>query len=220
MNRIRECLAEANISCEWILVDDKSEDATAHHIMRFMEKHEDMAICAIFHAKNMGRGAAVRNGLLQARAPVCGFLDIDLEVDASHIPKAITLIRQGADMVVGERRYTPPLRSIIRRFITWTYRTLVQITLRTPHLDTEAGFKFFRTERIKPIVQATLENRWFWDTEITVLAHDAGLNIISLPVPFVRRTDKRSAVRMMRDTKRAIVALLAFKKRRQIRDER
>jgi hypothetical protein len=41
---------------------------------------------------------------------------------------------------------------------------------------------------------------WFWDTEIMVRAHLAGLRIAELPALFARCTDKKSTVRIWRDS--------------------
>ena len=61
---------------------------------------------AVFHSRNMGRGSAVRDGLLEATGTVAGFIDIDCEVSPLYIPHMVDLImKRKADVVIGRRFY-------------------------------------------------------------------------------------------------------------------
>jgi hypothetical protein len=76
----------------------------------------------------------------------------------------------------------------------------MRTVLRVPLNDTETGFKFFRREKILPVLGRTEDRGWFWDTEIMVRAHHAGLTIIEIPALFIRRFDKRSSLHPFGDT--------------------
>lgn len=198
---------------EIIFVDDASTDGTQDLIRAFCKSHSDLSLHAVFHEQNRGRGASVREGLMIAKGPVAGFLDIDLEVSAEHIPNAVAMLEEGVAMVIADRRYEST--SGIQRYLaSYGYRSFTRLVLRIPQLDTEAGFKFFRMDLVRPVVKQTTDDRWFWDTEITVAIYDHGLGIRSLPVVFTRRTDKRSTVRLFRDGLRSLHALAIFAVRR------
>jgi hypothetical protein len=87
-----------------------------------------------------------------------------------------------------------------------------------PLLDTETGFKFFRREALLPVLDAIHDPGWFWDTEFMVRAHLRGLRIAEIPGAYVRRSDKTSTVRGVRDSWTYFGKLLAF--RRELRSAR
>jgi glycosyltransferase involved in cell wall biosynthesis len=198
---------------ELLFLDDCSRDGTAA-ILRELVAALPQAR-AVYHAQNVGRGGTVSEGFRLARGRLVGFLDIDLEVHCRHIPRMLAAIRAGADGATAYREYSVGLswNGFVRHVLSQGYRWIVGLFLRLPYRDTETGFKFFVRERILPVLDQTRDLGWFWDTEIMVLAHRAGLRITEVPCPFVRRGDKQSTVRVFRDTWRYLVALRAFRRR-------
>ena len=78
-----------------------------------------------------------------------------------------------------------------------------------------SGFKFFVRERILPVACRTQDVGWFWDSEILILAHQAGLRVVEVMSRFVRRLDKPSTVRIVRDVWRYLVSIHAFRRRQR-----
>lgn len=161
--------------------------------------------------RNVGRGGTVSDGILAARGRIVGFIDIDLEVHARHIPTCMLALDSGYDVATALRVYHFHWRAIDRYAMSRGYRWLMRTLLRVPLEDTETGFKFFRRERILPVLQQTNDRGWFWDTEIMVRAYFAGQRIIEIPAPFVRRFDKRSSLKPVRDTIDYFFKLLRFR---------
>jgi hypothetical protein len=216
LDEIRRVLDTTSLRYEIILVDDASDDATPDLIRQYIDRHPDCILRAAFHTENQGRGAAVQDGFLMAQGCFVGFLDVDLEIAASYLPSALApLIAGKADMVLADRQYAFQPRTIARFVATKGYRMLAHLLLRTPSLDTEAGFKFFRRDRIMPLLPQIRDRRWFWDTEVTVRSYDAGLRIHSVPVLFRRRPEKQSTVNLFRDSMRSFSALLRFSAERK-----
>ena len=85
-----------------------------------------------------------------------------------------------------------------RHIMSRGYNTLVRRQTGVPLRDTETGFKFFRRDRIFPVLEQVQDQGWFWDTEIMVRAYMAGLRIVELPALLVRCTDKKTTVRIWR----------------------
>ncbi len=67
------------------------------------------------------------------------------------------------------------------------YARLSAFLLGTGLRDTETGCKFFRRQTIFPVLEETACNGWFWDTEIMTRAYYAGLRILEIPTPFIRK---------------------------------
>ncbi|NUP96832.1 MAG: glycosyltransferase family 2 protein [Planctomycetaceae bacterium] len=218
---VREIVAtlqRAGITHELIFIEDYSPDGTAAIVRELVAELPQAR--AVYHAHNVGRGGTVSEGFRLARGRCVGFLDVDLEVHCRHIPSMLDALRAGADGATAYREYAVGLswNGFVRHMLSQGYRWVVGLFLRLPFRDTETGFKFFVRERILPVLDLTQDRGWFWDTEIMVLAHRAGLRVTEIPCPFVRRGDKPSTVRVFRDTWRYLVALQAF--RRRLRSER
>ncbi|MBL8897427.1 MAG: glycosyltransferase [Planctomycetes bacterium] len=208
-----QTLDESGVPYELLFLDDCSRDGTAAIVRELVAALPRAR--GVYHAQNVGRGGTVSEGFRIARGRLVGFLDIDLEVHCRHIPRMLAAIRAGADGATAYREYSVGLswNGFVRHVLSQGYRWIVGLFLRLPYRDTETGFKFFVRERILPVLDETRDRGWFWDTEIMVLAHRAGLRITEVPCPFVRRGDKKSTVRVFRDTWRYLVALRAFRKR-------
>jgi|BarGraNGADG00312_2_1021985.scaffolds.fasta_scaffold17876_2 glycosyltransferase involved in cell wall biosynthesis len=185
---------------EIVFVDDASQDGTRGIIDEIIRTHPNHRLRKIEHAGNIGRGGTVTDGIRAAAAPVVGFIDIDLEVRAGYILPCLLAIDRGYDVATALRIYKFSVRSLNRYVMSRGYRWLMRKVLRVPLNDTETGFKFFRRDAVLPILDRTEDRGWFWDTEIMVRAHHAGLTIIEIPALFIRRFDKQSSLHPFADT--------------------
>jgi glycosyltransferase involved in cell wall biosynthesis len=217
VGEILAILRETRWTYEIILIDDKSPGGDRGEIERIIAAHPGERILGIFHETNTGRGGAVNDGLRMAKGEVAGFLDVDLEVAAHYIPNMVRAIHGGADVAIGWRIYKFRWRVIHRIFLSRGYIWLVNRWLGCRFADTESGYKFFRREKILPVLDRITDNRWFWDTEVVVRAERAGLRLEFLPVLFLRRPTKPSTVRILRDTLDYLRNLWTF--RRSLRRE-
>jgi len=202
-------------SYELIFLDDCSTDRTAAIVRELVAGHDNRR--AVFHACNVGRGGTVAEGFRLARGRIVGFLDIDLEVHCRWLPSVLAAIDGGADGATAFRHYAlggNPL-AWVRQFLSKGYRGLFRRLFDVPFGDPETGFKWFRRDRILPVVERTRDVAWFWDSEILILAHQAGLRIVEVACRFERRADKKSTVRIVRDVWRYLVAIRAFRARQR-----
>jgi glycosyltransferase AglD len=185
---------------EVIFVDDRSADRTLEVIDRIVAANPQRRIQVLRHATNVGRGGTVSDGIRVATGRFVGFIDIDLEVHARYLLPCLLALEAGADVATAQRIYRFQWRSLDRYLMSRGYLWLMQRMIRVPLADTETGFKLFRREPILPVLAQCQDRGWFWDTEIMVRAHHAGLAIVELPVLFVRRFDKQSSVQPIRDS--------------------
>jgi glycosyltransferase AglD len=214
---IREVLEEMRRPYEIVFVDDVSRDRTRDIIRGLAETHP-ATVRALFHGTNTGRGQAVTDGFRAARGAIAGFLDVDLEVHARYIPSLVKAIERGADVAIVRRIYAFQLRSVDRYAMSRGYAFLVRRMLGVDLRDTETGYKFFRRDRVMPILDQIRDPGWFWDTEFMVRAVRGGLRVEEVPGAYIRRFDKTSTVSGLRDSARYFGKLVAF--RRAMRAER
>jgi hypothetical protein len=212
VRQVIEILDSARWTYEIIFVDDCSRDRTREIIDRLMIKYQAKNVRKIFHEHNTGRGRAVTDGFKIAVGDVIGYIDIDLEVHTRYIPTMMLAIEQGADVATAHRIYTVQPRLFHRFVLSQGYVQLVRHLLGVPLKDTETGYKFFKREKIWPLLDQVKDEHWFWDTEIMVRSHLAGLHIVELPCLFVKRYDKKSTVHLFSDSWEYFVDLWHFRR--------
>jgi glycosyltransferase involved in cell wall biosynthesis len=196
---------------EVLFVDDVSRDGTREIIRSIVESHPSLDLRVVLHEANKGRGATVTDGFRAARGEIVGYLDVDLEVHSRYIPSLVRAIKAGADVATVRRIYAFQLRSVDRYVMSRGYSFLVRRLLGVPFHDTETGYKFFRRERLLPVLDAIQDPGWFWDTEFMVRAFRAGLRVVEVPGAYIRRYDKTSTVSGLKDSVRYFGKLVAFR---------
>jgi len=205
-------LDNTRYSYEVIFVDDCSRDRTRELIDQAIARYPDKRMSKIFHEENQGRGGSVADGIRASRGDVAGFIDIDLEVHARYIPSCVDAVRNGADIATGRRVYKLTLRSLDRYAMSAGYVRLVRWLLGVDLNDTETGYKFFKRERILPVLDEVDDQRWFWDTEVMVRSYYREYGIAEIPCLFLRRFDKASTVSPLADTVDYFRKLWRFRK--------
>jgi dolichyl-phosphate beta-glucosyltransferase len=213
--RVVEICDGLRITYEMLFIDDCSTDDTREILTSLRNRYSSHRLSIHFNEQNLGRGATVRRGLDLARAPVAGFLDIDLEVDAAYISTFYFTVLDGADMAIGRRVYEFSLPTAVRFVMTRGYSLIRRAMLDLPFEDTEAGFKFFRLASMRPVLARCSAPGWFWDTEVVTRAYDAGLEVAEVTCRFERRLDKTSTVKPFRDACRQLVGLAALRRSRR-----
>jgi hypothetical protein len=138
---------------------------------------------------------------------------VDLEVHSRYIPSLVRAIEQGADVAVVRRIYAFQLRSLDRYFMSRGYSWLVRKMLRVDLTDTESGYKFFRREPLLRVLDEIEDAGWFWDTEFMVRSARHGLRVVEVPGAYLRRYDKASTVKGLRDSIQYFGKLVRFRHR-------
>ena len=188
---LREVFAYLNAqgeASEVIVVDDGSHDATVRVAEEAFAAHAGRVETQLISLRpNAGKGYAVRAGLLAARAPVALFSDADLSTPLTETPKLTGPIRAGQyDVVFGSRAldrslvgvHQPLTREASGRF----FNLMVRLATGLPYADTQCGFKAFRMDVCRPLVEACVIDRFGFDVELLYVAHAAGLRLKEWPV--------------------------------------
>jgi glycosyltransferase involved in cell wall biosynthesis len=210
---IRDTLEQARFTFEILFVDDVSRDRTREILARLVADNPQLQLRTLLHERNRGRGATVTDGFRAARGAVAGYIDVDLEVHSRYIPSLVRAIDRGADVATLRRIYAFQLGSLDRYFMSRGYSYLVRRMLGVNFADTETGYKFFRRDKVLPLLDEIQDTGWFWDTEFMVRAARRGLTMVEIPGAYIRRKDKTSTVNGMRDSLRYFRQLVQFRRR-------
>lgn len=210
LKKIIRVLEDTRFSWEVICVDDGSKDKTLDNLKKFSQGRNNISV--ISNQVNLGRGGSVALGIKLAKGEVVGFIDSDLEVSPLFIPEFVREVKEGAVLVIGNRRYNETILTLHRWIMSKLYTFIVKNFLDMDISDTEAGYKFFNKKKILPIIKTIKNKRWFFDTEIVARSYWSKLKIVEIPVLLIRRTDKQTSVRFLRDSLDYLVSLWKLKK--------
>jgi glycosyltransferase involved in cell wall biosynthesis len=196
-----------------IVVNDGSTDATAA-IAREQLKDAGVETRLLENFPNRGKGAAVRSGLLAARKPIGLFSDADLSTPLGETPKLVEPIAKGeVDIAFGSRALD---RGLIGVHQPWrreqagrAFNLLVRLTTGLPFWDTQCGFKAFRLEVCRPIIEAARIDGFAFDVELLYLAQHAGLRIREVPVRWNHA--EGSKVQFFKDSLRMLREVVALR---------
>jgi hypothetical protein len=158
-----------------IVVDDGSRDATA-------KVAEEAGAVVVRHPRNMGYGAAVKTlmrAALAADAKHAVLLDADGQHDPTDIPKFLQKLKEGADVVIGNRFKTSKIPTY-RKIGIYTIRTTLQL-LGIRITDPENGYRAFNRKALETLVKE-LEETWMGISSQTVyIATRRKLRIDEIP---------------------------------------
>jgi len=182
------------VTSVWV-VDDGSLDAT-------QAEAEKAGAKVIRHEMNLGKGAALRDGLAAARAE--GFthaviLDGDGQHDPAEIPKLIAAARAGADLVIGNRMEACEQMDATRRFVNRWMSSRIEWRFGLKCPDSQCGFRCVRLEAWAGL--NLRQNRFEVESEMIASFARAGLKIDFVPVACLPAR-RRSRIHPVTDTVR------------------
>ena len=208
-----EYLAAESPNAELIVVNDGSTDSTAA-MGREAFAGATIQTRLLENFPNRGKGAAVRSGLLSATKPVGLFFDADLSTPLTEIPKLIGPIANGeVDVAFGSRALD---RKLIGVHQPWrreqagrVFNLIVRLATGMPFWDTQCGFKAFRLDVCRPILERAHTVGFAFDVELLYLAHHAGLRLREVPVRWNHA--EGSKVRVIHDSLAMLREVIALR---------
>ncbi len=204
---------------ELIFSDDGSADGTPAILRNLAEMHAEIRV--VGHARNRGKGAAIKDGVLASKGRFVLYTDADLVYGVDQVDVYRAALTEGADLAIGSRGH-PDSRFVLhprhfpylslRHRIGVTYIALVNRLLGLGVSDTQCGFKMLRGDVARELFRETRIADFAFDVELLCLARKRGLRIVELPVQ-LRYRGSPSSVRLMTDAPRMILDLLAIRMR-------
>ena len=173
---------------EVIVVSDGSTDTTGQVAESCFAAHAGSVRTRLLgYTPNRGKGYAVRQGLLAAEGTVALFSDADLSTPITELPKLLNPILAGElDVVFGSRALDSSLIGVhqpwLREQSGRLFNRIMRLATGLPYNDTQCGFKAFRLDVCRPIVEGAILDRFGFDVELLYLTHRAGLRLREQPV--------------------------------------
>jgi glycosyltransferase involved in cell wall biosynthesis len=184
---------EAHPGGELVLVNDGSTDGTAA-LFDELAARAPSQVQVLHLATNVGKGEAVRRGLLHAfdrGAELAAYLDADLAapLDTAMLLAAELQHRERVHLVIGSRVKLLGWeieRSAWRHYPGRVFATFASITLGLPVYDTQCGAKCLRNgEAVRTALARPFQSRWLFDVELIARVRDAlgPAGLREMPIP-------------------------------------
>ena len=209
LNTLREYLTGRPYTWEVIVANDGSEDATEAIVQEFGRTYPGFRVHSFPH---LGKGAAVKQGMLAAAGEYRFLCDADLSMPIELLERLLPPDGPAADIVIGSREATgarrigePHGRWLMGRVFNGFTRLLA-----TPGVkDTQCGFKVFRRESAEALFAAQTLDGFAFDAEILFLARKRGFSISEVGIDWHYRSE--SKVRPFRDGWRTLRDLVVIR---------
>lgn len=180
-----------------LVVDDGSPDST-------VEVARQAGAEVIVHAKNQGKGAALKTGLRALESRGVDYfvvLDGDGQHDPDDLPHFLEAIKRQPESAIfcGNRMENlagmPWIRRLTNKFMSWRISRACGQTIP----DTQCGFRLYRRDVLPHLLCET--NNFDYETETLLLISRAGKKIGSVPVKTIYG-DEKSKIHPITDTLR------------------
>lgn len=185
---------------EVIVVDDGSTDETA-------TVAREAGARVLSSPYSMGNGAAIKRGARAASGEVLVFMDADGQHDPAHIPKLLSRLAEGYDMVVGARDGRGQA-NLGRGLANGLYNRLASWMTGHRIEDLTSGFRVVKTDRFLEFLHL-LPNGFSYPTTSTMAFFRSAYPVSYVPIRVDRRVGTASHIRPLRDGIRFL--LIIFK---------
>ena len=209
---VDKVLQYKELSSKMIIVDDGSTDGTQDILNNLKIKHPDR-IKVLNHAKNLGKGAAIRTAIKNLDSDIVLIQDADLEYDPSDYSKLIKpILANKADVVYGSRFLGGQQ---VRVHLFWNYLANKILTLTTNILvnmnftDMETGYKVFKTKVLQSI--EVQENSFTFEPEITIKLAKKKFIFFEVPISYYGRSYEEGKKIKIKDAFLALYCLFKYR---------
>lgn len=157
LERIDAVMADVDLSFEAVFVDDGSEDGSDAYLIEQCERFSWVRLVRL--SRNFGKEAALTAGLDHALGEAMIILDTDLQDPPEYIPEMIDRWRDGADVVLMQRRSRAG-ETWLKRVSSHLYYRLLQRMSRSEIPADTGDFRLMSRRAVDALRQLTERNRY------------------------------------------------------------
>jgi hypothetical protein len=183
--RVRGTCEARGILFEVVFVDDGSTDGSMD-VLRALAARDHRSRYVQLR-RNFGKAAALATGFRASRGAIVVTMDADLQDDPAEIPRFMTVIADGYDVVSGwkQERHDPLSRRLASRFFNGVTRKVSGVPLH----DFNCGIKAYTGQAARDIADTSYGELHRY---LPVIAHGRGYRVTEMVVQHHERKHGRS----------------------------
>ncbi|EIN05966.1 glycosyltransferase family 2 protein [Punctularia strigosozonata HHB-11173 SS5] len=178
---------------EILIVDDGSTDGTAEFALKLAEEEYPASDIRVVNLKkNLGKGGAVRHGMLHGRGRKLLMVDADGASrfqDLEDLWLALDKLapKNHAAAAIGSRAHLVKTEAVVKRsplrnVLMYGLHTILRIVGVGHIRDTQCGFKLFTRAAAQQIFPQQHLTTWIFDVEILLIAKQMGIPVAEVPI--------------------------------------
>jgi dolichyl-phosphate beta-glucosyltransferase len=209
---VAEYLDKQPYDKEVIIVDDGSEHKSVELAEKFINSAK-LPYMRVLRNPHGGKAATVITGMLAGVGDIIMFTDMDQATPIEELEKVLPYFDEGYDIVFGSRAGRREGAPLTRRILSTGHMILKNIIVNVNFKDTQCGFKAFKKDKIRPLLDRlkihgtrhTIKGGMVasgFDLEMLFVAKKMGYKIKEVPVQWHYVGTKR--VNAIKDSWRGI----------------
>lgn len=167
-----------------VVVANGCTDETVAVVTRLAETFPNVQVLEI--PAKIGKGGAIRVGLMTAVERYVGFTDADRSTSATEFDRLFRALEADGDGVIGSRwargSSVDPPQPWQRRVASRAFNLIVQGLFGLPFLDTQCGAKLFRTDAVVPLLDGLEVSNFAFDIDVLASLQRAGRRVREIPI--------------------------------------
>ena len=184
---------------EVIFVNDGSNDQSDKIIKNFISKiPKKNLVKYIYYKKNVGKGYAIRKGVLKSKKKWILICDVDMSVKPNQVDiwwKKKFILNNNVAYFASRKHSSSKIKSsIIRRFLGVFFNIIIYLLFNIKIKDTQCGFKLFNKTYAKSIFKKISSYRFSFDVELVLLLNKKKIEIKELPINWVHKTGSKLSI--------------------------
>ncbi len=191
---IQNFLKRKNI--EIIFVNDGSDDGSEKIIKRFISKNKNKKLIQyISYKKNVGKGYALKKGVLNSKKKWILICDVDMSVQPNQIDiwnKKKYILKDNEAYFASRKHSLSKIEtSFVRKLLGVIFNLIIFFLFGIKIKDTQCGFKLFNRNYAKSIFGKISSYRFSFDVELVLLLKKKKINIRELPVNWIHKSGSK-----------------------------
>jgi len=182
-----------NKKIEVIIVNDGSTDSTKEIIKQFIKINKKIKVINL--KNNLGKGGALKKGILNAKNKFILTMDLDLSVPISQVFEWFQkkYVNDSFLIYFGSRNHKKSIikyklyRKIIGIILNIFTRFILNINIK----DTQCGFKLYHNNTAKLLFSKITRQGYEHDIEIAIIARNKKILIKELPVKWKHQSGSK-----------------------------
>jgi len=153
LDEVEIYLKKQSFESEVIIVDDGSNDNSRGFVKKYLPNHPRFKL---LENKHVGKPLTIRFGVKKANGGIILFTDMDQSTPINEFDKFLPFFKKGFKVVIGSRGQKRTGYSLIRIIGANVFRLIRQGLLLKNIIDTQCGFKAFKSEVAKDLFSRLL----------------------------------------------------------------